>query len=632
MSPDSGIEITGGIAPGQVLQRKSDNTASAEITGLCRTTGEVLLTVTDETGENIVPAQAIGQADGGKFSGKISGLPVGGPYQIEIAIGGESIRIPEIFAGDVWILAGQSNMQGIGYMSDATKPHPKVRAFYMDRHWGLAEDPLHFLMSSPDKAHVPYPLPAASIEYARKVQLRGAGLGIEFGRAMVEKSGGVPQGLICTAHGGTSMYGWRPTPEDMAGDTYYGSMLKSLRATGQQLSGVLWYQGESDSGPDASKVYAEKMREFITAVRRDTGIPGLPFLLVQLARNFPMNNQNVAKSDPGWRLVRQVQLKLRDEFENLETVPALDLPLDDRIHVSSAGQRRLGRRLACVAARMVYGKKDELPVIVFKSARRVIDDPKYLTEVYGIDVEFDNVSGDLQADGEPQGFSMIDREGREFPLVYRTFLSGNTVRLETSMNHYTPDFRLVYGWKMATYANIRDARDMAIPAFGPVEIQNSIALSDYIMKWQVSGLIPFTGDFAEMECPELPESAEVREFPGGAATYGTEWYEKSGIGIFRAKVNVPEPMKLEFRFGYDAPVKVWINRREFFLDLNGVMPIGVDKVTLPWETETGCNEITVALRVTPTNLATGVRLRFSRTDLPEEEIAKGGYSMPEPAV
>ena len=59
--------------------------------------------------------------------------------------------------GDVWVLAGQSNMQGCGEMSGAAKPHPLVRAFSMARVWRLATDPLHILPESPDSCHATTP-------------------------------------------------------------------------------------------------------------------------------------------------------------------------------------------------------------------------------------------------------------------------------------------------------------------------------------------------------------------------------------------------------------------------------------------------------------------------------------------
>ena len=64
----------------------------------------------------------------------MAGLPVGGPYDIEMMCGVESVVVK-----DVWILAGQSNMEGCGHFP--RKPLGKdtmVRACYMDDHWDVA--------------------------------------------------------------------------------------------------------------------------------------------------------------------------------------------------------------------------------------------------------------------------------------------------------------------------------------------------------------------------------------------------------------------------------------------------------------------------------------------------------------
>ena len=57
------------------------------------------------------------------------------------------------FVGDLWVLAGQSNMEGYGDLKDTTPPHPKVMLFGMDRTWRPAEEPLHWLVDSPDPVH-----------------------------------------------------------------------------------------------------------------------------------------------------------------------------------------------------------------------------------------------------------------------------------------------------------------------------------------------------------------------------------------------------------------------------------------------------------------------------------------------
>ena len=144
-------------------------------------------------------------------------------------------------------MAGQSNMQGIGNMSGKAKPHPLIRAFSMRREWRAAEDPLHLLEESPDICHTEKQCSAKAGEELRRNAIKGVGVGVFFAREMFERSGGVPQGLICVAHGGTSMQQWSPERKKLGGGSLYASMLTSVKATGQPVAGLLWYQGESDA-------------------------------------------------------------------------------------------------------------------------------------------------------------------------------------------------------------------------------------------------------------------------------------------------------------------------------------------------------------------------------------------------
>ena len=50
---------------------------------------------------------------------RLTGIPVGGPYTLTISDKNGEVDFDNIYVGDVWILAGQSNMEGAGLMTDA---------------------------------------------------------------------------------------------------------------------------------------------------------------------------------------------------------------------------------------------------------------------------------------------------------------------------------------------------------------------------------------------------------------------------------------------------------------------------------------------------------------------------------
>ena len=74
-------------------------------------------------------------------SGENLELPVGGPYQVGDA--------QNVLVGDLWILAGQSNMEGVGDLVNVEEPHPFVHSFQSREAWAPAEEPLHWLEESP---------------------------------------------------------------------------------------------------------------------------------------------------------------------------------------------------------------------------------------------------------------------------------------------------------------------------------------------------------------------------------------------------------------------------------------------------------------------------------------------------
>ena len=85
------------------------------------------------------------------------GVPSGGPYRIEVRVQGttaaDSVR--NVLVGDLWVLAGQSNMQGVGDLVEVQPPHELVHNFDMTDHWVVAEEPLHRLVDAVDSVHWP---------------------------------------------------------------------------------------------------------------------------------------------------------------------------------------------------------------------------------------------------------------------------------------------------------------------------------------------------------------------------------------------------------------------------------------------------------------------------------------------
>jgi hypothetical protein len=614
------MKIISGISNGQVLQRLGKRGASADLRGECAGSGPITVTISGARGAlKGWKARVVGTARRGGFRAKLEGIPAGGPYRLELRCGKEAARIASFYVGDVWVLAGQSNMEGVGLMTGKSKPHPLVRVFSMRREWRLASEPLHVLAESPDKCnHDTVQCSPVEGEKRRRHAVKGVGPGVFFGQDMLKRTG-VPQALIATAHGGTSMQQWRPQPVEKANDSLYAAMLASVCATGQPVSGVLWYQGESDADLANAPLYTGRMKELVAATRRDFKLPNLPWVIVQLSRVYG----NPIALGP-WNDIQEQQRLLPRKIKNFETVAAIDLPMDDGIHIGADGYVTLAHRLARMADRLAHGNKRELPPPSPKKAVQV-GKPEDCT----VDVIFDNVVGGLQSIGPAHGFIFITPTGDPNFIIHRITLKGNIARLH--LNSPLPQgARLTYGCGTAPICNITDGRGHAVPMFGPI-FQQPVrrSLLPFMTEWKVAEVVTDGSKLADAPAPVFTKlTAQVRSYPStGFIDEHERWFNKNGLGFFHGRVELSEPMTLRVLMGYDGPFRLWIDGKPFFADFDGVNPCLPDKAEKTIALKNGVHDIHVGLDLMH-GRTWGFFLRFARKDITPSQRGSGEYAKP----
>lgn len=328
---------------------------------------------------------------------------------------------------DVWILAGQSNMEGVGELEGAPAADERVLSLSPDG-WVQAKEPLHGV---------------------------GVGPGLAFGLAMAEVTGR-RIGLIPCAKGATSLEEWtRRGP-----DSLYDRMLDQVNRIGGAPAGLLWYQGESDARTLAlASNYGERLEAWINRLRGDLRCPALSILLVQIGRYaLPCTPE----TQEGWGRVREAQRQLADRVLGVRLTSAIDLGLTDIIHLDAASAIRVGRRLARLAGGWAA------PRLLGLDAASL---PRGLGAVR---LRFGNVNGGWRPRDHMSGFGVCGKKGE--PLSDCFVINAAVDRGDDSVIALTlnrpPDatVRVAYGMGANPYCNVVDGEDLPLCAFGPQEV------------------------------------------------------------------------------------------------------------------------------------------------------------------
>ncbi|PYV13366.1 MAG: hypothetical protein DMG07_14770, partial [Acidobacteria bacterium] len=478
------LRVSAGIVDHQVVQRGTSGAADIELSGTAppEASGAVSAIIR-HAGKPLrgFEDREIGRSEAGAWSAALQAVPAGGPYRIELSVrdrGGRSLAaatVDDVLVGDLWLLAGQSNMQGAGLLENVEPPSDRVHSFDLADRWVVASEPLHRLLEAVDPVYWGGAYPnreereraAAAI---RAKETKGAGLGLPFATDIVRRTG-IPIGLIPCALGGTAIARWDPALRDQGGASLYGALVRRFRAAGGRVTGVLWYQGEADARqPAAAAIYGERLRGLIEALRRDSGQPALPFYFVQLGRMlewiyFPDPSRRPATLDAQWTAVREAERRVAADVPATGMVPAADLELEDSIHINTGDLKRVARRLARLVARDVYGER---PLEAAISLHAIEHDPA----AERILVRFAGVHGRLRSAGRITGFSIRREDGSEVPAIFAAQVDPSDPATVVLRYQWPLPARvgLVYGWGINPNCNLVDDADMAPPCFGPVEL------------------------------------------------------------------------------------------------------------------------------------------------------------------
>ena len=377
----------------------------------------------------------------GQFHVHLAPGTAGGPFEMRVK-GTNEIVLKDILVGDVWVAAGQSNMEwpirwaGAPEAEMAGARHPRIR-LYRAMH-RVSEYAFADLYGK------------TWAECGPETVADFSAVGYHFGRNLQEKLG-VPIGLIQMAWGGTPIDSWtsfgaltsnaalmpvlaewarmmhdhpeallkyqqaakrweaasarakatgvpytEPAPVKPVGQEgpwKPGGIFSGMVAPAARfpIRGVIWYQGESNTAVQRAPYYGLLFRTMIEDWRRAWGLGNFPFLFVQLA-GFG------ADSDSDWPAVREAQRRAL-AVANTAMVAAIDLGDRDNIHPKN--KREVGRRLALAALATVYGESVEYSGPLFRRAAQ---------ESGALRMWFDHGGGLMARNGALRGFEVAGKD------------------------------------------------------------------------------------------------------------------------------------------------------------------------------------------------------------------------------
>jgi sialate O-acetylesterase len=403
----------------------------------------------------------------GRWSLYLPPTAAGGPFALTVSAS-NTIRLEDVWVGDVWLAAGQSNMEFPldaaegGPAEIAQADHPQIRFLRATR--VTSRYPLTdvatggWTVSTPAtagkfsavawffvreiRAHHPVPIGVIDASWG------GAPLSAFTPLTTIAQDPSLEPAILhwsrmADAHATTLLEVekekrdieaaeargeappaplWRPGLEAWSPAGIYNAMISPL--TPHAIRGAIWYQGESDASPEREPVYARLFEATIQSWRQAWGIGDFPFLFVQLA-NW------IAGPGNAWPELREAQ---RQTLSVTNTGMAVTVDVGNPNDIHPRDKETVGARLALAARALAYGEDVVYSGPLFRQAT---------PEGGAVRVYFDHAEGLTTRDAGPvAGFEVAGPDGRYVAAQAR--IEGPTV-VAWATDVEAPRF-VRYGW------------------------------------------------------------------------------------------------------------------------------------------------------------------------------------------
>jgi sialate O-acetylesterase len=392
----------------------------------------------------------------------------GGPHTLTVT-GKNTVTFNDVLIGEVWVCAGQSNMQwSINQSNDpdlekAAAKFPGIR-FISVPQVGTQEPQWNFNGT----------WQACSPETVGDF----SAVGYCFGRQL-HQTLGVPVGLIDNAWGGSAADAWvkrekiaaHPTlkaiherwvtketekPDDGAmkgnarpGNIHAGVLTPSI---GYGIKGAIWYQGESNAG--RAYQYRELFPFMIASWREEWGLGDFPFYWVQLA-DYKAEKPEPAESD--WAELREAQTMTMKALPNTGEAVIIDLGEGKDIHPKN--KQDVAKRLARWALAETY----KVPGIACRSPLYKAMEKQGAKIVLAFDHVEPKAGGWRPFDvNEPIGFTIAGADRKFVPAKAKIMPDG---RIEVWSDAVADPVAVRYAWADNPKCNMYSATGLPLTPF-----------------------------------------------------------------------------------------------------------------------------------------------------------------------
>lgn len=335
----------------------------------------------------------------GKWRIDLEKMPADFDRRTMLIVGKNTIEFKDVLVGEVWLVAGQSNMQRLlretdgGETARAAAVYPNIRIFNVSREVAFKK-----------KNGALGNWQAVTPESIREFSAAGYYFAVDLQRELK-----VPVGVINASYGGSQAEAWtpieylnqhpdlkitverakiwaeerprvrveydeaikkwreeserqkaagaRPSPSPGVPDalrdyrvasSIYNGMIEPLVPFA--VRGAIWYQGESNEA--RAEQYNVLLPTMIRAWRERWGSGNFPFGIVQLPNYRQIKPE---PADEAWSFLREAQRRTARTVPNANLIVTIDIGEADDIHPKN--KLDVGKRMARWALRDVYGRK-----------------------------------------------------------------------------------------------------------------------------------------------------------------------------------------------------------------------------------------------------------------------------------